>query len=125
MKNDSGRFFIFIFNSHFYENRKLIIIYNIDDKKIDKLLTRRKNKMEEKSLKEEVEELKLQVLELKLMVDLLQNNINPIKYYSINEENLKNFEMNQTEQQRELYYDTWKNQYLPSTQAFNPEYEAR
>ena len=124
MKNDSGRFF-FIFNSHFYENRKIIIIYNIDDKKIDKLLTRRKNKMEEKSLKEEVEELKLQVLELKLMVDLLQNNINPIKYYSINEENLKNFEMNQTEQQRELYYDTWKNQYLPSTQAFNPEYEAR
>lgn len=82
-------------------------------------------KMEEKSLREEVEELKLQVLELKLMVDLLQNNINPIKYYSINEENLKNYEMNQTEQQREIYYDTWKNQYLPSTQAFNPEYEAR
>ena len=118
-------FFFLIFNSHFYENRKIIIIYNIDDKKIDKLLTRRKNKMEEKSLKEEVEELKLQVLELKLMVDLLQNNINPIKYYSINEENLKNYEMNQTEQQRELYYDTWKNQYLPSTQAFNPEYEAQ
>ena len=117
--------FFFIFNRHFYENLKIIIIYNIDDKKIDKLLTRRKIKMKEKSLKEEVEELKLQVLELKLMVDLLQNNINPIKYYSINEENLKNFEMNQTEQQRELYYDTWKNQYLPSTQAFNPEYEAR
>lgn len=81
--------------------------------------------MEEKSLKEEVEELKLQVLELKLMVDYLQNTVNPIKYFSCNEENLKNYEMNQTEQQRELYYDTWQNQYLPSTQAFNPEYEAR
>lgn len=81
--------------------------------------------MEEKSLREEVEELKLQVLELKLMVDYLQNNINPIKYYHLNEENMKNYEMNQTEQQREIYYDTWKNQYLPSTQAFNPEYEAR
>ena len=81
--------------------------------------------MEEKSLKEEVEELKIQVLELKLMVDYLQNNINPIKSYHLNEENLKNYDMNQTEQHREIYYDMWKNQYLPSTQAFNPEYEVR
>lgn len=82
--------------------------------------------MEEKLLSEEVRELKLQVLDLQILVNDLKKAIElPKCNYLVTEEDLKKFLDNQTEKEKEIYYNTWENQYFPSTQAFNPEYEAR